>query len=117
MIEQSHLVLGATPRHRSAVVGHTPTALRTAFGIREFARLAASVDPAPLPSAPVARAHMLVELALQRRGLTPPVSPTEDDVPDPMDRPTQAHRAAGRLIREAVHTIVDIIAPPGPHTR
>lgn len=49
MIDQSDLVLGATPRHRSAVVGFTPTALGCAFGLREFARLAASVDPALLP--------------------------------------------------------------------
>ena len=63
MIERSHLVLGATSRHRSAVVEQCPAALPITFGLREFARLAAAVDAAELPAHPVARAHALVELA------------------------------------------------------
>ncbi|NMI00103.1 low molecular weight phosphatase family protein [Pseudonocardia acidicola] len=49
MIEEADLVLGANPRHRSAVVERAPVALQTTFGLREFARLAAAVDPGVLP--------------------------------------------------------------------
>ena len=45
-------MLGATPRHRSAVVERLPAALPITFSLREFARLAEAVDPAALPDAP-----------------------------------------------------------------
>ncbi len=111
MIDRSDLVLGMTPQHRSAVVGCSPAALRTAFSLREFARLATSVDPALLGADPVSRARTLTKESLTRRGLQPPVGPGGYDVPDPMGGPTQAHRHAARLIRDAVRTIVEIIAP------
>ena len=71
MIEASDLVLGATARHRSAVIEQCPPALPITFALREFARLAAAVDPRELPAHPVARAHALVDLARLRRGLVP----------------------------------------------
>ena len=83
MIEQSDLVLGATTRHRSAVVELCPAALPITFGIREFARLAAAVDTDELPDHPVARAHALVELVRLRRGLVPPGA-DGDVIPDPI---------------------------------
>lgn len=113
MIEQSHLVLGATPRHRSAVVERCPAALPITFGLREFARLAAAVDPTQLPAHPVARAHALVDLARLQRGLVP-VEPDGDEIPDPMGRPPTAHHHAAELTNEAVARIVDIIGPPAP---
>jgi protein-tyrosine phosphatase len=112
MITGAHLVLGANTRHRSAVIEREPGALTTSFSIREFARLAAEVDPADLPADPVARAHELVEQVRKRRGVSPPSLPDADRVPDPMGRPQQAHHEAAELIREAVTTIVDAIAPP-----
>ena len=111
MIEQSDLVLGATTRHRSAVVELCPAALPITFGIREFARLAAAVDTDELPAHPVARAHALVELARLRRGLVPP-SPDGDVIPDPIGQPAAAHHRAAQLIHTAVGTIVDIVGPP-----
>jgi protein-tyrosine phosphatase len=108
MIERSHLVLGVTPRHRSAVVARCPAALPTAFGLREFARLAAAVDPGQLPVHPVARAHALVDLAQLQRGLVPP-DPDGDDIPDPMGRPRAAHHHAAQLAHAAVTAVVDVI--------
>ena len=52
MVAECDLVLGATPRHRSAVVERLPAALPITFSLREFARLAEAVDPAALPEAP-----------------------------------------------------------------
>ncbi len=111
MIEESHLVLGANPRHRSSVVEQVPAALPIAFGLREFARLAASVDPATLPADPVARAHELVEQARLRRGLVRPDDPDDDRIPDPMGRSKQAHHDAAVLVKAAVETVVEVIAP------
>lgn len=110
MIEQSDLVLGATVRHRSAVVQRCPAALPIAFSLREFARLAAAVDPAALPEHPVARAHALVEQARLQRGLVVPPD-GGDDVPDPMGHPRDAHLLAAQLTHAAVTGIVDVVAP------
>lgn len=111
MIEDSHLVLGATPRHRSAVVAQCPAALPIAFSLREFARLASAVDPGRLPEHPVARAHTLVDLARLQRGLVP-VEPDSDDIPDPMGRSRSAHRQAAQLTHAAVAAVVDVIRAP-----
>jgi protein-tyrosine phosphatase len=108
MIERSHLVLGMTPRHRSAVVARCPAALPLTFALREFARLAAAVDPGQLPAHPVARAHALVDLARLQRGLVPP-DPDGDDIPDPMGRPRAAHHHAAQLTHVAVAAVVDVV--------
>lgn len=111
MVAASDLVLGASPRHRSAIVERTPVALRITFTLREFARLGAAVDPELLPSEPVARAHALVEQARLHRGLLPPLTPDEYSVPDPIGRSQELHHEAAELIHSALQSIVDMIAP------
>jgi protein-tyrosine phosphatase len=111
MIAESDLVLGASTRHRSAVVDRNHAGLPITFSILEFARLARAVDPAELPQEPVARAHALVEAARMQRGLVPPDG--SDSVADPMGRSLRAHQEAAAQIREAVQAIVDVIAPVG----
>jgi protein-tyrosine phosphatase len=111
IIERSHLVLGATTRHRSAIVELCPAALPMAFGLREFARLAAAVDAAALPAHPVARAHALVEQARSCRGLVPP-DPGGEDVPDPIGRSRDAHHLAAVLTHAALTTVLDVVVPP-----
>ncbi len=115
MIQESDLVLGATARHRSAVVQHCPAALPLVFGLREFARLVSAVDPTDLPTHPVARAHALVELARMHRGLVP-ADPADDDIPDPIGQSRDAHHQATRLTHAAVVAIVDAVAPRRPVT-
>jgi protein-tyrosine phosphatase len=112
MVTSAHLVLGASPRHRSAVVERAPEALANTFGLREFARLATFVDASTLPSEPVARAHALIDEVRLARGLAPPAGPDGDRVPDPMGQSPAAHRHAAELIEDAVQAIVDVIAPP-----
>jgi protein-tyrosine phosphatase len=109
MVESAHLVLGATGRHRSAVVEHSPSGRATTFSIREFARLAAAVDPDELPEPPVERAMALVAAAHRRRATAEPSDPMADAVPDPIGGPQAAHHSAAVLIAEAVQTIVDVI--------
>ena len=114
MVDEADLVLGASPRHRSSVVERNPAGLSRTFAVREFARLAAAVDPAELPDEPVARAHALVVAARARRGLLPPVPPDEERVPDPIRGGPDEHHAAAVLLRDAVTTVVDAVAPPAP---
>ncbi len=106
MVLQSDLVLGATPRHRSAIVERTPAALPSAFSVREFARLVEAVDADELPTDPVERALALIDLGRQQRGLVP-LPDDKDDVPDPMGLPREAHaRSADAAARG-----------PAPHRR
>jgi protein-tyrosine phosphatase len=114
MVDDADLILGANPRHRSSVVECNPAGLPKTFGLREFVRLARAVDPAALPEQPVERAHALVELGRRQRGLLPPVDPGDDRVPDPMGGTADDHHRAATLIREAVSSIVDVIAPARP---
>ena len=102
------LVLGANVRHRSTVLERYPHLLDRTFALREFARLTAAVDDTMLPPDLVKRGRVLVEAAQARRGTIPPA---DDSVPDPMGGPEQAHREAVRLIWQAVHGIVDALAP------
>lgn len=111
LVERADLVLGMAPQHRAAAVACAPGALATAFGLREFARLAATVDADLLPADPLDRARALVGRARAGRGLTPPVDPGEDEVPDPIGRPEQAHRVAAYLVLDAVRAIVAVLAP------
>jgi protein-tyrosine phosphatase len=106
------LVLGASRRHRSTVVHEVPGALPIAFALREFARLVATADTSALPFEPVARAHALVEMARDRRGMVPPVAAEDDLVPDPVGGPRSAHHAAAEMITEAITTIVKIVSAP-----
>lgn len=115
MVSDADLVLGATPRHRSSVVERNPEGLPKTFSMREFARLARAVDPEQLPGGDaIERAHVLVDLARRKRGLVPPVPPEEDAVPDPMGGAQEDHHRAAVLIREAVSTFVDVVAPARP---
>lgn len=111
MVDDADLILGASPRHRSSVVECNPAGLPRAFGLREFVRLAQAVDPAALPDHPVQRAHALVELGRRQRGMLPPVDPADDRVPDPIGGSADDHHRAATLIREAVSSIVDLVAP------
>ena len=110
MVAEADLVLGATPRHRSAVVERLPAALPFAFSLREFARLAEAIDPDELPDAPVERAQALVELARAQRGLVPPPE-DGDEIPDPIGQPQEAHHTAATLIREAVQRFTEVMLP------
>ena len=109
MIEQSHLVLGVTSRHRSAVVEQCRPRCPL-FGLREFARLAAEVDGRAAGD-PVARAHApwSTWCAPPRPGPADPPGRRPGARPDGW-RPGGAPRG-GDVIQDAVTAIVDVIAP------
>ncbi|WP_207908851.1 hypothetical protein [Pseudonocardia endophytica] len=106
------LVLGATPRHRSAILEEFPHLLDRTFSLREFARLAAELPRETLPPDAVARGHSVVAGARGMRGRVP--APDDDDIPDPMGGPPEAHRLSTTLIFDALRTVLDVLAPRNP---
>lgn len=117
MVERADLVLGVERLHRGAVVEQVPAALGRAFGLREFARLVATVDRGRLPGEPVRRARVLVERARAGRPLVPYVGPEADRIPDPMGGSRGDHGRAARLVEDALWPIIsgvgDIELPSG----
>jgi protein-tyrosine phosphatase len=106
------LVLAATREHRAAAVVLQPRAAARTFTLREFARLAAAVDPAVLPEGdPAERARALVKAAAGKRGLVPPQTPADDDLADPYHAPESAFTACAALIQQALACPLELLAP------
>ncbi|MCW2606125.1 MAG: Tyrosine phosphatase [Frankiales bacterium] len=107
------LVLTATREHRAAAVVLHPRAAARTFTLREFARLAAAVDPATLPEGDVVeRARALVRAVAGKRGLVPPASPKDDDLSDPYHAPESAFQACAALVQDALRGPLDLLAGP-----
>ena len=104
MLAASDLILTATRQHRSLVVTAEPSVVRRTFTIKEFARLAASLDDhaAPTPAA-------LVERIAGQRGWVPAVSATEDDVADPYGLPAERYTGTAAELDEAVRVVADAL--------
>lgn len=109
VVEGVDLVLGATPRHRSAVLERFPELLGATFSLREFARLAALVDADTLPSDLVQRSRVLVGEVRGLRGTV--ADPGDDRIPDPMGGSAEDFRRATELTFEAVRSLMDVLAP------
>ncbi|MCF7553833.1 hypothetical protein [Pseudonocardia sp. WMMC193] len=111
MVREADLVLGASPRHRKAVVEREPAGLRSTFSLREFATLSDAVDERDLPVGdPVVRVRRLLELARGKRGLVQ-IDRADAEIPDPIGGTQGDHRRAVHLVTDAVHRIVERIAP------
>jgi len=100
MLAASDLILTATRQHRSMVVTTEPSVVRRTFTIKEFARLAASLDDRTAES-PAA----LVERVAAQRGWLPAVSATEDDVADPYGLAAERYAVTAAELFEAVKGI------------
>jgi protein-tyrosine phosphatase len=108
MVAEADLVLTATREHRGEIVALHPPALRKTFTLREFVRLAGTVNPVVLPAAPaVARFEALIPLALDAR-TTHHAPRAEDDIDDPYGRDDAAYRRAFGQILPAVHGLLDL---------
>ena len=111
------LVLGATREHRAAAVVLHPRAARVTFTLREFARLVSAVDPDGLPAGElVDRARALVKAAAARRGLVPPVHPSDDDLEDPYHAPASVFAVCAELIQANLAGPLDLLAGVPAHT-
>ena len=114
MVAAADLVLAATREHRAGAVVLYPRASARVFTLREFDRLTAGVDPAGLPANVVARGRALVRQAAGRRGLAPPATAGDDDVPDPYGAPLAIFRRCADEIIAVLRGPVDRLARPAP---
>lgn len=79
------LVLTMTTTHREELIGRFPRLMRRTFTVAEAARLAAGIDTGDRVGSP---AEALAAARARRAG-----TPAEDDeVPDPVGHPIEAHR-------------------------
>jgi protein-tyrosine phosphatase len=108
LVEDSHLVLTMTRAHRRKVLETAPRALTRTFTLREAAELLALVRDDRADEGARQSAHELVRdlsTARPRRR-----AGTDDDVPDPVGRPLEAHQEAGDLIAQALIPLLGLIA-------
>ncbi|MFD3443006.1 low molecular weight phosphatase family protein [Microbacteriaceae bacterium 4G12] len=116
-LRDAQLVLALAREHRSAVVRTLPKASRTAFTLREFARLAEGLTNedlgriALLPADDVAgRLSALVALVGSRRGVVAPAATADDDeVIDPYKRSDATYALSGEQLIPAADAVADIL--------
>ena len=114
LIAGADLVLVATREHRADVARLEPIASRRTFTLREFARLASTVDPEILEGLPLdsERGPEFVRAVAARRGIVVPLAqPSDDDLEDPYLRPAAVYDRIGSEIDDAVATVVAMMTP------
>jgi protein-tyrosine phosphatase len=104
MIEQADLVLTAAAEHRRAVVMLDPSAAGRTFILLQFARFAALAGPIRLGPAKVG--VELLDRIAQVRGELQPVGPDEDDIPDPIGKPSRAFTACFSQVQAAIESVL-----------
>ena len=109
MVAGADLVLTATRRHRGEVATLHPRALRYVFALRDFADLAAALDPGLLEPAPPqsqARLRSVVRAVAARRGLEPPLDASQADVVDPFRREDELFLQMAEEVTRALPSVV-----------
>jgi protein-tyrosine phosphatase len=105
MIEDADLVLTAAAEHRRAVVMLDPSAASKTFILLQFARFAALAGPVPITDAAQVGTQLLDRIA-QVRGELQPVGPDEDDIPDPIGKPSRAFHACFSQVHAAIESVL-----------
>jgi protein-tyrosine phosphatase len=110
------LILALAREHRRSIVELAPARLRSAFTLREFARLAADTADADILVAadahddPSSRLRAGVAAVAARRGMTaPPANPEEDDVVDPYRRSWATYERSGQQLVPAIDQVVRVV--------
>lgn len=109
MVAEADLVLAATRRHRGEVATLHPRALRYVFALRDFADLAAALDPGSLDPAPPqsqARLASVVRAVAGRRGLQPSLDAAQADVVDPFRREDELFLQMAEEVTRALPPVV-----------
>ncbi|SDP69333.1 protein-tyrosine phosphatase [Klenkia soli] len=127
MVADSDVVITMTEEQRATVLALYPRGLKKVFTLREATGLLATLPPVAAPLAHDGESHARALVALladaRRNRVT---EPGQDDVPDPIGQPAQAHvevaqvieKRLGRLLRAFVQPefAAELWAPaPVPH--
>jgi protein-tyrosine phosphatase len=103
------LILTAEIAHREIVLLQAPAALRRAFSLREFARLAEQVEPLkPVVPFDVEAVRAQVLRVSAQRGLAPRATRSED-IADPVGASLAETRERAREIAECVDVVVSTL--------
>ncbi len=116
LLSSPDLILAMAREHRRSIVEIAPARLRSAFTLREFARLAADATDADIIAAagahtdPSARLRAGVAAVAARRGMTvPPASPDDDDIVDPYRRSWATYERAGQQLVPAIDQVERVV--------
>lgn len=122
MMAETHLsspdlILAMAREHRRRVVEMAPARLRSAFTLREFARLAFDTEDAEIRGAADAagtdaspRLRAAVAAVAAHRGLSlPPVDPEDDDVIDPYRRSWKTYELSASQLVPAIDQVVRVV--------
>lgn len=108
LLADADLVLTMAREHRSHVVKMMPSMLRRTFTVREFARLASTLDTEAARAAAAEQGGTAAErfgavlrAVNDQRGLTP-ASPDDDDVIDPYRRSRDTYALSGSQLTPAL---------------
>ncbi|WP_298744266.1 low molecular weight phosphatase family protein [uncultured Microbacterium sp.] len=112
------LLLAMSREHRRRVVETDPSRLRSAFTVREFARLAKDCtdddvrDAAERAGAdPSARVRAAIGAVGQMRGMSaPPADPADDDVIDPYRRSWATYQTSAAQLTPAIDQVVRVMS-------
>jgi protein-tyrosine phosphatase len=106
-VAAADVVLTAAREHREHVLALEPASIRRVFTLKEFTRLAATVDPERLPTGDVVlRARALVREAAGLRRRVRARWPADDDVADPYGAPMYVYRTCAAEIAAAVEAML-----------
>ncbi|BCJ52058.1 protein-tyrosine-phosphatase [Actinoplanes sp. NBRC 14428] len=113
LVKRAGLVLTATRRQRSVAVAMEPAAVKHAFTLPQFARLAAEVAvAAPLePGTPAQRLGRIIERIPMVRGHLPVPPAEQDEIADPVRMPIEVFRRCAHELDRIAGVTAQLIAP------
>jgi protein-tyrosine phosphatase len=109
------LVLTSDSGNRGIVVRERPALLHRAFTLREFARLAAGLEPPGEQADDALRAQ--VSAIARRRGTLPQTGPGADEIGDPFGAPLPVVRASAEQVSAAVDAALAALGLSGSADR
>jgi protein-tyrosine phosphatase len=104
LLHDADLVLTAESGQRRTILEAEPTAMRTTFTIREFARLGAGLPAIDRPTEEALRRR--VRDIAARRGVVPPAPAGGDDIGDPFGASVEVARETVTQLASAVDGVL-----------
>jgi protein-tyrosine phosphatase len=112
LLDSAALVVTMTHAQRDQLLARFPRHLRRTFVLSEAATLAELVDRHALPTEPGPRLEALAAALAAARAQRASGPTGDPDVPDPIGRPPEEHRAAAGLIDDRLRGLLELLADP-----